>query len=655
MHHAGGGQITTSTFGGGAGGNLSVTVREATELVGSGRLTTGTTSSGLTTQTTGASDAGSLRLETGQLSVEEGALINASTSGSGAAGDVEVVADTIDVLGVREDQLVFSAIQSTSGQTLEGVAATGAAGDVSVESRQLSVSGGGQITTSTFGGGAGGNLSVTVREATELVGSGRLTTGTTSSGLTTQTTGASDAGSLRLETGQLSVEEGALINASTSGSGAAGDVEVVADTIDVSGVRGDGLGFSAIQSISGQTLEGAPAGVAGDVSVESRQLSVSDGGRITTETAGGGAGGNLSVTVREATELVGSGRLTTGTTSSGLTTQTTGASDAGSLRLETGQLSIQEGATINASTFGSGTAGDIEIFADSVALLGVREDQLFSSSIQSQSGQASDSIPVASDVGASGDILITARRLNIEDGGFITTQTIGEALAGGIEVNVQDRLEMNDGEISTISLQAAGGDIQINTAEGFGSGVVVLRGDSDITTSSEKDGGSIEIRGNAIIAFDDSDILTTSDKQEGGDIALDSFFSERDPFNTASPYDDNGRVDVNAEGGTASGVISTPNVSFIENNLNELSSEIVEIDALTAGSCVARDSDGTGSFLITGEEGLPQQPGSSTIPAYPTGTIQTVSRVTNVLTIQEPQNVYQMADGRLVLSYECES
>ena len=358
-----GGAITTFTSDGGAGGDLSITVQDTTEIVGSGTSTTGATSSGLSTVTQGGADAGSLRLDTGQLSIQEGAVVTASTFGAGAAGEIEIVADTIDVAGAREDQLLPSAIRSISGRIAEDITATGDAGDVTISARQLSVRDGGEITTGTSGGGAGGDLFVTVQDTTELVGAGIFAKGTISSILSTVTRGAANAGSLRLETGRLSIREGADISASTSGSGAAGDIEVVADTIDISGVKEGQLFPSAIRSISELTAEGIPAtGDAGDVTISARQLSVRDGGAITTATLGGGAGGNLAVTVQNTTELVGSNSSTTGATSSILSTVTRGDADAGSLRLDTGQLSIREGAGISASTFGSGAAGNIEVF-----------------------------------------------------------------------------------------------------------------------------------------------------------------------------------------------------------------------------------------------------------------------------------------------------
>ena len=61
-----------------------------------------------------------------------------------------------------------------------------------------------------------------------------------------------------------------------------------------------------------------------------------------------------------------------------------------------------------------------------------------------------------------------------------------------------------------------------------------------------------------------------------------------------------------------------------------------------------------GSFVVTGADGLPQQPGGGTISAYPTGTVQAPTDAAAATAVQEPQGVYHLADGRLVLSHECE-
>ena len=56
--------------------------------------------------------------------------------------------------------------------------------------------------------------------------------------------------------------------------------------------------------------------------------------------------------------------------------------------------------------------------------------------------------------------------------------------------------------------------------------------------------------------------------------------------------------------------------------------------------------------MITGSGGLPQRPGDSGISAYPTGTVRPITEPT--ATLQEPDGVYQLPDGRLVLSHACE-
>ena len=117
--------------------------------------------------------------------------------------------------------------------------------------------------------------------------------------------------------------------------------------------------------------------------------------------------------------------------------------------------------------------------------------------------------------------------------------------------------------------------------------------------------------------------------------------------------DGNDRVDVNATGGIASGQILINDTSFIENSLGELSGDLVNTETLTAGSCIARGDSTQGAFVITGGGGLPQQPGGDALSVYPTGTIQTIPETIATQTIQEPEGVFQLADGRLVLSHKC--
>ncbi|MGB3136540.1 MAG: hypothetical protein WBB18_07035, partial [Nodosilinea sp.] len=202
--------------------------------------------------------------------------------------------------------------------------------------------------------------------------------------------------------------------------------------------------------------------------------------------------------------------------------------------------------------------------------------------------------------------------------------------------------------------QSSGGDIAINLAEGTERGLVVLIGDSDITTESFGDGGNITIGGAAVIAFGDSDIVARSQSARGGNITLSSLFSETLPPDSQPPFDGDGRVDINADGQIAAGVISSTDTSFVENSLSALEDTIVDTAALTAGSCIARtEVNSLGSFTFTGSDGLPQRPGDAGISTYPTGTVRTTAPA-EAQPLQEPDGVYQLPDGRLVLSHACE-
>jgi large exoprotein involved in heme utilization and adhesion len=127
--------------------------------------------------------------------------------------------------------------------------------------------------------------------------------------------------------------------------------------------------------------------------------------------------------------------------------------------------------------------------------------------------------------------------------------------------------------------------------------------------------------------------------------------------------DGNDRVDINASG-ALSGQITFPDLSFITNSLIELPDNLPDADKLIANSCVVPSRQQEGKFIITGSGGLPERPGDIAISPYPTGAVRAVpeGEVSSQTTtnswkpgskITEPQGVYQLANGQLVLSREC--
>jgi large exoprotein involved in heme utilization and adhesion len=259
----------------------------------------------------------------------------------------------------------------------------------------------------------------------------------------------------------------------------------------------------------------------------------------------------------------------------------------------------------------------------------------------------------------------------VQDGAEVSSRSFGEGIAGNIEIKARDTLQANNGTIATSSEQSSGGRITITASN------IRLFGNSDITSrvnAAAGGGGNIYLKADSILAFNDSDILAFARDGRGGDITLNTraFFGENyrpAPRNTdPDTLDGNNRVDVNADAAAAanSGTITRPDTTFIQNSLTELPDNQIDTDSLLANSCIVRRNQPTrGSFTITGTGGLPQRPRDAQMSTFPTVDIETLpsdSTPTNTKPnrpwqkgdpIVEPQGVYRLPSGKLVLSREC--
>ncbi len=89
---------------------------------------------------------------------------------------------------------------------------------------------------------------------------------------------------------------------------------------------------------------------------------------------------------------------------------------------------------------------------------------------------------------------------------------------------------------------------------------------------------------------------------------------------------------------------------------------MIDTNALLANSCIVRSQEKQqSSFTITGTGGLPNRPGENSRSNYPTGDIRNVTNENasplwkKGAPIIEPQGVYRLSDGKLVMSRECQN
>ena len=634
--------VAAGTFGAGKGGSLEITASESVEVTGESANTR--RSSGLFTQSDGSGDAGNLTINTGRLLVDDGAVVSAGATGEGNGSSLEITAsDSVEVIGESANTQRSSGLFTQSD-------GSGDAGSLTINTGRLLVDDGARVTASSLGEGEGGSLQVTASESVEVIGESANTQ--RSSSLSTQSDGSGDAGNLTINTGRLLVDDGARVTASSLGEGKGGSLQVTAsESVEV-------IGESAnTQRSSGLAVTTEGSGDAGNLTIDTGYLLLRDGAVVAAGTFGAGNGGSLKITASSSVEVIGSSA--DGQTGSGLSADSEGSGDAGNLTIDTGYLLLRDGAQISTGTRGEGKGGNLQITASNlVEIIGESADSNTPSGLFTASEGSGDA----------GNLKVDTRRLLVQDGAVVSSSSRGEGTAGDINITARDTLQADNGTISTNTSRSIGGDLTINA------GNIRLFGDSDIKTnvaSGADNGGSITLTAGSILAFDDSDILTFARDGRGGDIKLNTpaFFGENyrpAPSNTnPDTLDNNNQVDINARG-AFSGIILIPDVSFIQNSLTELPENQINTDSLLASSCIVRRNQPTrGSFTVTGAGGLPQRPGDAQISSFPTVDVETLpSNDTPSNTNQnrswqkgdpivEPQGVYRLPNGKLVLSREC--
>ncbi|MGB3614685.1 MAG: hypothetical protein WBA10_12905, partial [Elainellaceae cyanobacterium] len=435
-----------------------------------------------------------------------------------------------------------------------------------------------------------------------------------------------EGGNIQIRGDRLIVSDGASITATTRGGGSAGQIDIqLSDSILLDGAREDGFP----SGIFARTRDAA-TGAGGDITMSADRLRLSNGAIIAAQTLNDFASGDITITA-DTIEAVSGGQITT---------STAGAGPSGNISL-------------NANTFITLTGQD-PIFSDRQALGNDNPDAAFPNEGPASGIYASTQRNAS---GSGGRIVLTTPSLTLSDRAIISAQSDGTGTSGTIIFNVTDTLALTNGNIRTAATNSSGGDIHINTASTAQNTLTILEGDSDITTNSLGDGGNITIGGAGIVAFDDSDIISSSGSARGGNITLSTFFSETIPPGNAEDFDNNEQVDLNASGALASGTITAPDTSFLQNSLADLPEGILNTESLIAGSCVARNEDGSSTFNITGAEGLRDRPGDPT-SAYTTGEVQPLPEAEGRWQpgdpIVEPQGVYHLPNGELLLSHSCQ-
>ncbi|MCT7970678.1 filamentous hemagglutinin N-terminal domain-containing protein [Laspinema olomoucense] len=553
-----GGAIAASTFGAGLGGTITITVSDSIEAGGTssqGRFNSGIFASAYVNAT---QPAGNIKIQTGQLNLRDGAQIAATTFAAVPGGIVTVTASEIEVSGTSANGQYLSRIET---QTQAG----GRAGNLTLNTRSLIVRDGAMISTSTLGTGDGGNLTIQATDFVELTGTGTFNLAQAvregtfepdqiKDGLFTASSGSGNAGNLTLETGRLSLGNGAHIATSTLTQGTGGTLTVRAREL---------ISLQGAYLLTGT----AGPGPAGDIFIDTGDLRLQDGGQIIASTLAAGSGGNIRINASELVQLQ---------NQSSMISTSEGPGSAGYVLIQTDQLSLQNQSFVSTLASGEGNAGFLGIAA--------------SESVELQEKSALET--ATQGIGDAGFLQIDTRSLILENSGIsVSAQGTGEA--GNLNI-VSERLSLNNGFLLGIAASGRGGNVQLEVND-----LLTLRQQSAISAEAlgTGDGGNVALTTDAIALLENSRIRANAIQGMGGNIQIFTqglFESPQSQITASSSQGIDGVVSV-----------KTPDLQPTH-GLIALPSEILNLANLVFEGCGTRVSQS--EFIVTGRGGLPPNP-----------------------------------------------
>jgi filamentous hemagglutinin family protein len=294
-------------------------------------------------------------------------------------------------------------------------------------------------------------------------------------------------GDVSLDGGKLQAPGGRVELAGVAESGTVG-LNVDGNNLGLS--FADGVALSDVSLTNGAEVN-VRAGGGGSIAINARNLNIS--GASTRVRAGIDSGlgsvdsmaGDIEIKATEAINIDASviSNVVLGE----------GVGNGGNINITTGSLRVSNGAVLNASTFGQGNAGSVNINArDTVSFDGV-----------DSAGFPSGAASIVGDTagGNGGNINITAGSLSLTDGTRLSASTFGKGNAGSVNINARNTVSFDGGYAASFVGETGVGD---------GGNINITAGSLSVTngaqlvavTEGQGNAGSVNINARDTVSFD---------------------------------------------------------------------------------------------------------------------------------------------------------
>ncbi len=569
-----GSSFDIGSSGQGNGGNISIQATGAVDLSGTEKRRS-SIFSGIDRESIGT--GGDISITAASLSLRSGLLYasvlgvegSGRVAGQGNAGNISLnIRDNISIDGFG------SGIVSSLGFT-----AIGNAGKITLNAKTLTINNDGRISNNSFGIGNSGDIRIEVEDNIVLSNGATINSEVISPSNLPKAMG--NSGEIKIRSKLLILNDKSYISTSINEQGNAGDLIIDVNMLQLNNSsigtnpkNGGNAGSIRINARDSVILQGKAASIStsllsgngrgGDILINTQDLSLINSLGISSYTRENGKSGDIKLNIGN--RLFVNNSLILSIVVPQL--QTDGNSNGGDINVSTGSFILVDGGQLNASTYGKGKAGNINIDARELISLAGNEPSL----ILVESGST----------GLTGNLTITSPRLTINDKSTISGNS-RSVNGGNIKLNLGDLLVLRRGGNITTNAGTAeaggnGGNITISIPHGFIASV--LSENSDISANAYSgNGGKVTIAAQGIYGIQFQSRLTP--------------FSD---ITASSTLGISGEVN-----------LTTPNIDP-SRGLSQLPVNLVDPSNKIDRQCSAKASQRSSSFTITGTGGIPASP-----------------------------------------------
>ncbi len=556
---------------------------------------------------------GGIQIQGKNIAIDSSQVVAQTLENQPGADLLINASESLSIQGLVEDATIFGS-QILNEVTAE---ASGNGGAINVNTPQLVIEDGGQISSLTRGNGVSGDITVAAESV--LINGINPVEPTFRSAIFNDTSSAADGGNINISTQSLRLQDGGQIFtlvgptetgevASGARSGNAGDVTINArESIEVFGVSS--LASDVPSDLASFTLN---SGDAGDVTVSTKRLTIGNGGFVesgvlTSSTSlgapapgsGTGDGGNLLVNASESIEVFGVNPLNFDP--SALNTFTFGSGNAGETTVNTPRLIVRDGGQVSSQTAAEGNAGRITVNAPEIIVSGQEPNTEAPAEISANAFLFDEEIRddfflPDFPTGNSGELIINSEQITVTEGGRLAVQNDGTGNAGNLNISADSILLDNEGTISAASKSDVGGNIILEANNIF------LLGNSAATAAAKGtgNGGNINIQADNLVVLENSELTADADVGKGGNIAI----------NTQSLFKC-GECQISASSQVGvDGVVNIINTLEPNTNLEivDLPEQLAQPQQAVTLACSGEQKPDTSTITINGRGGLPPRP-----------------------------------------------